>query len=258
MKKMILLLVLISTFVSCNKELDLEDYKTAVMLSIENSMQVAKFGDVKNKKEIKATCILLPINQKLIETAVEYKSVLDGLSKSEKEKLLHENITKFINGEHAVFALFFINEIEDDNNDYIGFKDSLRGNVELRDDNSEYKLLGYTPGFNHNFMNGITKGYLIFENFRKNAPYSYSIILSNLMFCIDKDKNDPLTKKWPASFDNTELEIMSLIEQGLEEKDIRDKLGINTKMRFDISNSDLDNILNVALTIVSTGIDIVL
>ncbi len=250
MKKSVLGILLILVVLGCNKEPNIKDYKKAVMLTIENSMAVANFNFSVDKKEISSTGILLPINQQIVETVVDYRSLLWGLTDDEKSLMRDSLINKYINGKYSVFALFFINEIEEPITNIINFNDSLHSNILLEDEFRSYKLIGYNKTFNADFMNGITSGYLIFENFRKNKPLSYSVKISNLNLTFNKDHSPTVIPfSWSASFDNSELEILSLVKKGLSEKEIRKDLGINTLSKFDISKSDMLNILSCILTI---------
>jgi hypothetical protein len=183
----------------------------------------------------------LPVNREIIDAVVPYH--FKGLNVSEeqinKEKLKY--YSKYLDGESACFVLLILN------NGVTSVFNKLDDDISLQDESTKYEILKYTRIFDTSLMIGESKGYIYFENFRKTRDNnSYSIHFNNYVL---KNENNESTYKnpgWAFSYNESEINFMSLVNLGVNETSLREQYFISTQID-----------INTVLTLISMIVTIV-
>jgi hypothetical protein len=238
--------------------------KKALSLAIEQNLEIKHFRD--NLKildpiiiflehttdKIDVYVILIPINKEIIDAAIAYKSKVERLTSQKIEELRKRNYDTYITGQIAAFTLIVYIPHDLDFEDEIVFE-NFANNVFLFDESKKYPLKKYTRVFDETLNSGWTKGFLYFQNFRQSSNFSYSVHFNGLKVNTSKDDNShiPRSESWAMSYDESYMQFLSMLQNGINENIIRQNYGISAYTTAGFSSSDILNIINTVLTIIS-------
>ncbi len=240
---------------SCNKDaqktLTPEEYKkediekklAALTIALEANLKFREFGiSCGYFRELKSKVIIIPLKKEVIHAAVEYKAALEGLSDEHKEQLLRKNYQELINASTSTFIFLIANN--DLKNDEIVYFKTINDGLTLKTENGkEYKLKKFTQNFSTYLNPGWNRGYLHFDNFRnelKGVTRTYSVHFDGFTLACG-DKTQTITA-WAFEFEESEIDYLTLLEDGLKIDEIRDQyvetsyasIGINSAEILDI------------------------
>lgn len=242
----------------------------SLALAIEKNMQVRRYIDTYGNRyrAIEATVVIVPLNRDVIAAAVDYKRVSERLTASQAGDLLERNVSRFLEGNTATFAIMVdvkptqpstLNYDPSrsssrlmDSDDYVRFID-FEANTTLREENgTNHSLIGYTRLFDEVLSPGWNNGYLHFRNFRDSSPTSYSLHFRSLVVdTMYSNLDHPSVRgSWAFAFDETEVQYLALLKKGVASETIRQNYGINEAAKTDISILDVLNAFSAILTIV--------
>lgn len=228
----------------------------ALSLAIERNVSVRNFQHQScsffGYHMLKSSVILIPINKEILDAAIAYKAKSEKMSEQDAEKLRTQNYETYITGNTAAFVLFVVVSVDagavDDRYDEVYFN-GFSNNVNLQDESQKYQLEKYTRVFDAPLSPGWNKGYLYFQNFRKEQNFSYSLHFSNFIVnaCKGNGSSTPLSGSWAMSFDESQIGFLSLLQKGLDENSIRKQYGITSYSTAQLNGSDILNLISTVV-----------
>jgi hypothetical protein len=203
------------------------------------------------KKELVSKVALVPINKEVIDATLRLKAAREEMSPTNQKNLEARNYQAFVNGDRTTFMLIVVNNDKLDFGKDRIFIDQPNQYVVATSQNKQYKLIDYTTSLGTNLNPGWNDGYLHFQNFRKNRPgliKDYSVHINSMsVIC---DGSNTASQPWAFSFDDSDLNYLSLIQQGLTKDQVREKYNLNAFTYLKMNNEDIGNLVKLVFKFV--------
>lgn len=229
----------------------------ALSLTLEANLEYREFQMLCNqltRKKLVSKVVVVPIKKEVIDSMIAYVAVRDGLNKDESKDLREESYKEFLNSDQATFVVSIVNNPKFEfGKDKIYFG-NISDSVKLQVSDKTYKISDFTRNLNSSLNPGWNEGYLHFQNFR--GAYSgiikaYSVHFGNFnMSCggTVTDGNGVVreniqTEELALSFDESDINFVALVEDGLSKEDIRRNYNVTAFDTLQLTEGDVLNLV---------------
>ena len=221
----------------------------ALILTIENNLKysVLQTDGWFGSSSVKSRILLLPMNKELIDAAANYKCQKENLDTSRRRELFQSNYNKYLNSDITTFIMIIINKKLTTNE--LVYIPKISENLTLNTEkNYNLEFVDCTPSLKESLNSGWNAGYVYFKGQIPSSINSYSVQLHKVVYWEGNSK-DSLDCSF--TYDQTEMNYLSLIEKGLSKKEIEKKLTIKPYEESGIDEKEFFNIISFLYTAIS-------
>lgn len=218
--------------------------KKALSLALEANLKYQEFkiscGYWSN--QLTSKFVIIPLKKDVIQAAIAYKAAIDNLTDNQAASIEQEHLSTLLNSGKTTFIFIVINNKQLKYGEEILVFDSIKATTKLvGKNNKSYGLIDFSSNFSTPLSAGWNEGYLEFENFRKDYSglvNTYSVQFTGYnMKC--GDPNTARIQQFSFAFDESQINYLALIEQGLSENDIKERYVSTTYETVGISEQDV-------------------
>ena len=227
----------------------------ALSLTLEANLEYREFQMICNqitRKKLVSKVVVVPIKKEIIDSMIAYIAVRDNLEEKEREDLREKSYQEFLRSDQATFVISVVNNPKFDfGKDKIYFG-NIADSVKLQVSDRTYQISDFTRNLDSNLNPGWNEGYLHFQNFRGSYTgliNAYSIHFGQFNMSCGGTVTDGnvereiiYTEELALSFDESDINFVALVEDGLSKDDIRRDYNVTA---FDTLRLTEDDILNL-------------
>lgn len=243
MHKIFFYIFLIVSFLSCKSEAEkkIEICNDALTLAIEKNLKYRSFTSNRRMSfsDLTTKVFLIPLNKEIIKASIELKASQENMSENNKALLYEKNNERFLKSDRTAFVFIIINS-KIKSNEYVYIK-NLPETVFIKcEGDSVLPVVDFTPSLAASLSPGWNSGYVYFEGQIPSTANSFSVVMNNILISADED----VTGRWAATFDQTEVGFLSLLQQGLKAEKIREKYIITPYEESGLTKDDVINVIS--------------